>query len=67
MKSSFATSSYVSLKSFRISKIRCDLWIEELLNVAHTHFIKSTIQVDCYKPKISALGSILEKSETLKN
>ena len=37
------------------------LWVKELQYVAHTIFIVSPIHMDCIKPKIFALGSVLEK------
>ena len=61
MKSSYAISSDVSLKSFRISKYDVTLWVKELLNVAHTIFVVSTTQFNYKKLAIFALGSILEK------
>ena len=39
------------------------LWVKELFNVAQTIFIESTIQLDCYKLAIFALGSIIQKVE----
>ena len=64
MKSSFAISPNVSLKSFRIcfvfQKYDIALWVKELLNVAHSIFVVSTIQLNCNQLETFALGQNLK-------
>ena len=62
MKSSFAVSSDVSLKSFCISNLLCYSMGQGVL-VAHSFFVVSTIQLHCNELVLFASGSMLEKLE----
>ena len=61
MKSSLAILSNVSLSRFVFQKYDVTLGVEELLNVAHTIFVISTIQMNCNNLDIFAFGPALEK------
>ena len=63
MKSSYAVSSDVSLKSFRISKKRCYSMGQGVVDCCSFLFEGSTIQLNCNKLAIFAMVSISEKLE----
>ena len=60
MKSDLEISSNVSLKSFRISKIRCDPRSRGVVECC-PFIVISNIQMDCDKVDIFALEPVLEK------